>query len=106
MKNQSIATHFSIPHQFSNSNTAAPTNCNQFYFIPISEKAYELRPPSSTATTTKYPPPSAISTKTWTLQGYQHLIALTDILPHLPLHLKRLNPYSHTSVASTAPTIA
>jgi hypothetical protein len=37
----------------------------------------------------------------------QHLIALTDILLHLPLHLKRLNPsYSHTSVAPTAPTIS
>jgi hypothetical protein len=37
-------THFSIPHQFSNSKTAAPTSCNPFYFIPISEKAQKLRP--------------------------------------------------------------
>jgi hypothetical protein len=46
------------------------------------------------------------SFKTWTLWGYQHLIALTDILLHLPLHLKRLNPYSHTSVVPMAPTTA
>jgi hypothetical protein len=37
-------TSFSIPHQFSNSKTAAPTNCNPFYFIPISEKAHKLCP--------------------------------------------------------------
>ena len=56
--------------------------------------------PSSTATTTKYPPPSATlhaSTKAWTLWGYQFLIALTDILPHSPLHRKHFHLYSHTS---------
>jgi hypothetical protein len=59
-------------------------------------------PSSSTATTTIYPPPSATlnaSTKTWTSQGCLHPTALTEIPPHLPLHLKHLNLYSHTSVA-------
>jgi hypothetical protein len=66
-------------------------------------------PPSSTATTTKCPPPNATlhtSPKTWTLQGYLHPIASTDILLHSPLHIKHLNLYSHISVAPTAPTIA
>jgi hypothetical protein len=31
---------------------------------------------------------------------------LTDILPHSPSPLKRLNLYSHTSAAPTAPTTA
>jgi hypothetical protein len=42
MKNKT--TRFSIPHQFSNSKTAAHTSCNPFYFIPISEKTYKLCP--------------------------------------------------------------
>jgi hypothetical protein len=37
-------TRLSIPHRFSNSKTPAPTSCNPFYFIPISEKAHKLRP--------------------------------------------------------------
>jgi hypothetical protein len=37
-------TRFSIPHRFSNGKTAAPTSCNPFYYIPISEKAHKLRP--------------------------------------------------------------
>jgi hypothetical protein len=36
-------TRFSIPHQFSNSKTAAPISCNPLYFIPISEEAHKLR---------------------------------------------------------------
>ncbi len=37
-------TRLSIPHQFSNSQTAAPSSCNPFYFSPISEKAHKLCP--------------------------------------------------------------
>jgi hypothetical protein len=36
--------------------------------------------------------------------GCQRLIASTDILLHLPLHLNCLNPYSHTLEAPTVPT--
>jgi hypothetical protein len=42
MKNKT--TRFSIPLRFLNSKTAASTSCNSFYFIPIYEKAHELRP--------------------------------------------------------------
>jgi hypothetical protein len=35
---------FFSPTLFSNSKTAAPTSCNPFYFIPISEKAHKLCP--------------------------------------------------------------
>jgi hypothetical protein len=66
----------------------AATHFISFQFL---RRLINCVPPSSTATTTKYLSPSATlhaSAKTWTLQGYQHIIALTDILLHLPLHLK------------------
>jgi hypothetical protein len=88
---KSKTTCFSIPHQFSNSMTAAPTSRNPFYFIPISEKTHKLRPTLINSDDYKYPPPSAAlhtSPKTWTSRGYLHPIALTDILLHSPLHLK------------------
>jgi hypothetical protein len=102
-------TRFSVQHQFLYSKTTAPTSCNPFCSSQFLRRLVNFVPPSSTATTTKCPPLKATlhaSTKTWTLQGYQHIIASTDILPHSPLHLKHLNLYSYTSASPTAPMTA
>jgi hypothetical protein len=106
MKNKT--TPFSILHRFSNSKTAAPTSCNPFYFIPISEKVHKLCP--TLIVSDNY---ETSSTKCDTSRIYQDLDIvriltpyLFDRHPHSPLHLKHLNHYSHTSAAPTAPTTA